>query len=860
MDGPTLTHPERLPVDEVLRDLGVDAAGLSTDEVQRRLQALGRNELPAAPTTPLPVRFARQLREPMALLLLGAAAVSALALGEVVDGIAIGAIVLLNAVIALVQEGRAAAALAALRTLEVPSARVRRDGHDVLVPAPELVPGDLVVLEAGDRVPADLRLVAADGLEVDESVLTGESLPVGKDAAGLARDDASLAEQPGMVFSGTFVSRGVGRGAVTATGPNTAIGAIARDIAQAPRPTPLQEDLADVGRRLGLVCIALAVVVLAITLARTGVGGDRLQEAFLSAIALAVAAVPEGLATVTAVGLAIGVRRMAERGAIIRRLPAVETLGSATVIATDKTGTLTENRMVLEEVSSGAGSFLPLEELDAESCELVERVAVLCNDAEPSPAVGDPTDVALLEAFGHERVAELRADWPRVAEIPFDAERKRQTSVHRAPEGGFEILCKGAPETVVPRCRGDEDWQRAVLARNGEAAGRGNRVLALARRRLPERPADPDEAAVDLEFVALTGLRDPVRPSAARSVAEVRAAGIVLLMATGDHPGTAAAIAEEVGLAEPPVHAVTGRDLRRSGFHDDPTDAAVYARVDPDQKLELVRRLQENDAVVGMTGDGVNDAPALRRADIGIALGKRGSDVAREAADMVITDDDLATVVVAVREGRGVYDNVRKVVDYLVTGNLGEVAVVLVALLAFPGLGVPLLPLQLLWINLITDGMPAIALGVDPPCQGLMSRPPRPRDQRLLGWERLRLLVVRGVLIAAGALGALVYSRYVLDAPWDRSRAVLFTTLVVAGLLYAFVVRRGTGALSNPWLLLAIAGSLAAQLVIVYLPAARPLFGTVPHTFVEWTVIAVAAALPSALLGLRARLAGTIGG
>ncbi len=844
MDG----HPERLPVDDVLRELGVDpAVGLSAEEAQRRLEREGRNELPAAPTTPLLIRTLRQLREPMALLLLVAAAVSAIALGEVVDGIAIAAIVLLNAVIALVQEGRAAAALAALRNLEVPTARVRRSGHDLLVSAPELVPGDVVVLEAGDRLPADLRLASSDGLEVDESMLTGESLPVSKDPDGLARDDASLAEQPGMVFSGTFVNRGVAHGVVTATGPRTAIGAIARDIAQAPRPTPLQVDLADVGRRLGLVCIALAVVVLTITLVRDGVSGERLQEAFLSAIALAVAAVPEGLATVTAVGLALGVRRMAERGAIIRRLPAVETLGSATVIATDKTGTLTENRMVLEEVSPGDGPFRELEELDASRRELVERVAVLCNDAELSPPVGDPTDLALLEAFGPARVTELRAAWPRITEIPFDSERKRMTTVNVAA-GGFEILVKGAPEAVLPRCAGEEAWRKAVLGRNEEAAGRGIRVLALARRRLAERPPDPDEVT-DLQLVALAGLRDPVRPAAARSVAEARAAGITLLMATGDHPGTAAAIAEEVGLAPPPVHAVTGRELRANGFAGDPTRTAVYARVDPDQKLELVSRLQADGHVVGMTGDGVNDAPALRRADIGIALGRRGSDVAREAADMVITDDDLATIVVAVREGRGVYDNVGKVVDYLVTGNLGEVVVVLVALLAFPDLGVPLLPLQLLWINLITDGMPAVALGVDPPRRGLMDHPPRPRDQRLLGWERLRLLLARGVLIAAGALAALLYSRYVMDAPWDRARAVLFTTLVIAGLLYAFVVRRGSGVLSNRWLLLAIAASFAAQLLISYLPPARELFATVPYTPAEWVVIAVAGAAPSLLLG-----------
>jgi Ca2+-transporting ATPase len=858
-EAPAVAHPERLTADEVVRALGSDpVTGLTSEEAARRLERVGRNQLPAPRGTPLVTRVANQLREPLSLLLLGAAAVSGIALREVVDALAIAAIVLLNAVIAIVEEGRAASALAALRSLEVPEARVRRDGRDRLLPAPELVPGDLVVLEAGDRVPADLRLLSGHGLEIDESLLTGESLPAAKEPGEQVDEGAALGERRNMAFSGTFVVRGTGRGVVVATGPHTTIGAIARDIAQGPRPTPLQLDLAQVTRRLGAVCIAIAGVVLGITLWRSGLSAEALEEAFLAAIALAVAAVPEGLATVTAVGLALGVRRMAERGAIIRRLPAVETLGSATVLATDKTGTLTENRMVLEGVAPPDGDFRPLEEVQGVLRELIERVAALCNDADLDPPVGDPTDIALLDALGRRRVDELRAARPRVAATPFDSERKRETTVHRGPDGSLELYVKGAQEVVLPSCataavlpkEDDRDWRERVLATGEEAARRGIRVLAFARRRLDEVPRDPDTAGVDLEFIALAGLRDPVRESAARSVAEVRSAGITLLMATGDHPGTAAAIAEEVGLASPPVRVVTGRELRSRGFGDDPTAIPVYARVDPDQKLELVRRLQDYDAVVGMTGDGVNDAPALRRADIGIALGRRGSDVAREAADMVITDDDLATIVLAVREGRGVYDNVRKVVDYLVTGNLAEVLVVLTGLLFIPELGVPLFPLQLLWINLITDGMPAVALGVDPPDRGLMRRPPRPRDQRLLGWERLRILLLRSLVITAASLAALLIARYVYDVEWDRARAVLFSTLVVAGLLYSFVVRRGTGLMSNRWLLLAVAGGFAAQLLIVYLPAAGVLFETVPHDLREWGLILACGAVPSLLLAM----------
>ncbi|MPZ89086.1 MAG: HAD-IC family P-type ATPase, partial [Nitriliruptorales bacterium] len=595
-------------------------------------------------------------------------------------------------------------------------------------------------------------------------------------------------------------------------------------------------------------------VVLAIILVRQGISTEGVEQAFLAAIALAVAAIPEGLATVTAVGLALGVRRMAERGAIVRRLPAVETLGSATVIATDKTGTLTENRMRWETFAPPGGDFAPLEALDGQRREVAERVAVLCNDGELEPPVGDPTDIALLAASGPERVDALRAAWPRAAVIPFDSERKRETTVHRGPDGILELQIKGAPENVLPRCAGTPRWREEILARNEAAAGRGTRVLALARRVLDTVPSDLDEAAVDLELVGLAGLRDPVRPAAAESVAEARSAGIVLLMATGDHPGTATAIAEEVGLAPAPVRARTGRELRSDGFAADPTQNAVYARVDPDQKLELVRLLQEGGHVVGMTGDGVNDAPALRRADIGIALGRRGSDVAREAADMVITDDDLATIVAAVREGRGIYDNVRKVVDYLVTGNLGEVLVVFIALLSLPALGIPLFPLQLLWINLITDGMPAVALGVDPNDPKLMRRPPRPRDQGLLGWERIRLLLARGFLIAAATLAALLVSRYGFEASWEEARAVMFTTLVAAGLLYAFAVRRGSGGpFSNRWLLLAVLGGFLAQLFIVYFPPAQELFATVPLDLRDWALALAAGAAPSILLWLTFR-------
>ena len=856
-----LERPDRRPASEVLEALGVDPdAGLDVEAARRRLEQAGRNELPAPRRPALAVRIARQLRDPMAMLLLAAAALSGIALGEVIDAAAIMTIVAANVAIALVEEGRAESALAALRALEMPDARVRRGGAVLMVPAAELVPGDLVPIEAGDRVPADLRLVWAHGLEVDEALLTGESLPAAKDPSRLSAEDATLGERPSMLYSGTFVARGMGLGVVVATGPRTVFGHIAQQVAAPRRLTPLQLDLAQVTRRLGTASVVIGAAVLGLTLARLGTGSEALHQAFLVAVALAVAAVPEGLATITAVALAIGVRRMAEHGAIIRRLPAVETLGSATVIAVDKTGTLTQNRMAFEAVAPPGAGFEPLDALAPHLREPVERIAALCSDATLDPPVGDPTELALIAPLSAHWVSELRAAWPRLAEVPFDATRKRMATVHQRPVGsGYELCVKGAPEAVLPRCasafaaggavtRIDDARQRG-LARQAElAAEQGMRVLALARRPLDTLPADPDAAAVDLELVAFVGLRDPVRPSARGSVAEARRAGITVLMATGDHPGTAQAVAEQVGLAASPASVVTGRQLSATGAGSDPMATSVYARVDPEQKLDLVRALQAGGHVVAMTGDGVNDAPALRQADIGVALGARGSDVAREAADMVITDDDLATIVAAVHEGRGIYHNISKVVSYLVAGNLAEVLVVITGLVFIPEFGVPLLPLQLLWINLLTDGFCAIALGLDPPDAALMAHPPRRRDARLLAWPQIRALAGPSVLIAATALAALLTARVLLDAPWAHARTVLFTSLVLARLGYAFVVRRGGRLLANHRLIAAVAAGLAAQVLIVNWPPAQQLFSTTTLDLSQWLLAAAAGIIPNLLL------------
>lgn len=854
--------------------------GLTAVDARARLVRHGPNALPTVPRPSLARRLARELREPMALLLVAAATISGLVLHERLDAIAIVAIVVVNALIALVQEGRAERAMQALEALEAPEATVVRDGRPRRIPASEVVPGDLVRVQAGDRVPADLVLDTTSGLEVDESVLTGESLPVPKRVGGSVDVDTPLGDRDGALFSGTLVTRGGGAGTVTATGVSTQLGAIAshlRDIRR--EPTPLQRHLAGLTRRLGLAAVVVASGTFGLLLLAER--GQSVDQAFLTAVALAVAAVPEGLAAVTTVALALGVGRMARRGAIVRRLPAVETLGATDVLVIDKTGTVTENRMRAAVLVTPAGDVHDVSAAPESIVARLRPVLVLCNDARLEPPVGEAMERALLELAGAAASDRLHRESPRLAAAPFTSERKRMGVVHLV-DARPTLLVKGAPEIVLARCRrtrpedalpggqgedvpGDggvvaltDEARRRLVAVAEARARRGERVLALASRTLRDVPRDEDAVErleEDLVLEGLVTLRDPPRASAAASVAAMRDAGVTLLMATGDHPATASAIATEVGLAT--AAARTGTDLRRDGMPPRPTDAPVYARVDPDQKLALVDRLQELGHTVAMTGDGVNDAPALRSADIGVALGASGSDVAREAADLVVTDDDLATIVAAVREGRGIYDNLRKVIDYLVAANLSEVMVVLAALALVPAIGVPLFPLQLLWINLLTDGLPALALGVDPTDPALMRQPPRPREHRLLDRAHLARLASRAVVLAAGGLGALLASHHLLGLPAAASRTVLFTTLVLAQTSYAFVVRRGSGRAGqrppNRWLVASAVVAVTLHVAIVLAPGPQAIFDTVALPPAAWLVTLLAGLGSPVVIGVALR-------
>ncbi len=830
-----------LDVDETIERLATSTdSGLAPEEADRRLIAHGPNTLPEPPRPTTWTRLLREFRSPMAVLLLVAAFVSGWLLSEVIDAFVIAAIVVLNATIGAVQEGKAANALESLRTLETESAVVKRGGGWHRVPSADIVVGDVVGLQAGDLVPADLRVIEEHGLETDESILTGESLPAAKTVASMESAGA-LGDRHNLAFSGTFVARGTATGVVIATGADTAIGQIAGALASQPSPTPLQRELGRLTRLLGAGAIVISIIVLGFFLATTP--GATPEEAFLVAVALAVAAVPEGLPTVVTVGLALGVRRMAVRGAIVRRLPAVETLGSATVLLTDKTGTLTENRLAVDLAVTASGS----EPTDAWLTERIRRALLSCNDASTPGVEHDAVDEALYEWAARDRTSSPVAE--PVALVPFDSDRRRMT-VEIDDDGDRTVISKGAPEEIVNRCSTLALADHASAPMNAPAiqaltrqvddwAASGVKVIAVAEGRLAPDSDLHDER--DLELLALVGLRDPLRATAPGAVAAARAAGIDVVMVTGDHPGTAGAIAAAAGIRSTPV--VVGTELaRRSG-----DDAAVYARVDPGQKLALVEAAQDRGAVVAVTGDGVNDAPALRKADIGVAMGRRGSDVAKAAADLVIVDDDLSTIVAAIREGRGVYDNVRRVVDYLVAGNLSEVMVVLAGL-ALAG-GAPLTAVQLLWINLLTDGLPALALGVEPVSAEVMQRKPRPRNQRLLDAPHIRSLTGRAAVLAGGPILAMMVAAGNGAGP-DLARTVLFSSLVVAHLLYASAV--GSGA-PNRWRTAAVATALALQAIVLFVPAVAPVFDLVTPDLGTTALILAAGAIPAGLLAVWLR-------
>jgi len=912
------TPAYRQPFEEVLAALGTDARrGLSADEARRRLERHGPNELTVDAPVPAWRKFLAQFQDVLVILLLVATAISAgLWLYErdsalPYEAIAISAVVLLNALMGYVQESRAESAVAALRQMAAAHARVLRDGEQKSVPAAEVVPGDILLLEEGDTIPADARLIHSTALQTAEASLTGESLPVSKDAAPIA-EETPLGDRGSMVFSGTAATYGRGRAVVVATGMQTEMGRIAGMLRDVPsETTPLQKELDRIGRTLGLAVVAIAVVMITTIIFLEDVSGaSGIFDVLILGVALAVAAVPEGLPAVVTAVLSIGVQRLARRKAIVRHLRAVETLGSANVIASDKTGTLTKNEMTVRVVATASGrvrlegtGYAPEGEVSREGGGAIEgglkvelertlAAADRANNAELREhngrwtVQGDPTEGALVVAARKAGLdaAALDARFQRVGEVPFSSERKLMSTVHRDEERQERLLVftKGAPDVLLGRCSQelageeprplDEARRAEILKVNEDLAGQALRTLGVAYHIVPADALAPDavdeRVERDLVFAGLVGMIDPPRDEARDAVARARTAGIRPIMITGDHPRTAAVIARDLGIAGD-GKAITGRELEAA--EEDALarlvqEVAVYARVNPEHKLRIVKALQQGGAVVAMTGDGVNDAPALKSADIGVAMGITGTDVSKEAADMVLADDNFATIVVAVEEGRAIFSNIRKFLRYLLSSNIGEVmtmffGVVLAGLIGLPaadgGVVLPLLATQLLWINLVTDGAPALALGVDPAEPGLMQRPPRPRGEGVITRRMWSGILFVGAVMAAGTL-------FVLDASLPGglvegsgdlryAQTMAFTTLMMFQLFNVLNARSDEtsafrGLFANHWLWAAVALSLALHVAVIYTPFLQQAFSTTRLDPGDWLRCA---AVASSVLWLR---------
>jgi len=894
-------------VEDVLSALQSDPRrGLSEAEARARLARHGRNELAAERPLPGWRRFLAQFQDTLVVLLLVATGISAGLWAFERDtelpyeAIAILAVVLLNAAMGYVQQSRAEAAVAALRRMTAAHAHVVRDGKRESVASTDVVPGDVIFVEEGDTIPADARLVRSAALQTAESALTGESLPVSKDTRPVAAD-AVVGDRHDMVFSGTTATSGRGRAVVVATGMRTEMGRIAGLLERtAEEATPLQKELDRVGKRLGAMVVAIAAVTITTIVVVENVSGSALFEVLILGVALAVAAVPEGLPAVVTAVLSLGVQRAARRNALVRHLSAVETLGSANVIASDKTGTLTRNEMTVRVVVTASGrvrfsgsGYRPEGEVLREgggaidgplAVELTRALsaadrannAVLQERGGQWVVHGDPTEGALIVAArkaGLESAA-LEARFARLAEVPFSSERKLMSTVHGDAERQERVLAvtKGAPDVLLARCTResvgedsralDAPRRDAILRANEELAGEALRTLAVAYRALPREAFDPEDVGEDIEadlvFLGLIGMIDPPRPEAVAAVARTRAAGIRPIMITGDHPVTASVIAKELGIADdgrtlsgPEIERMSDADLARAAG-----GVSVYARVTPEHKLRIVRALRQGGAVVAMTGDGVNDAPALKTADIGIAMGVTGTDVSKEAADMVLADDNFATIVAAVEEGRGIYANIRKFLRYLLASNVGEVMTMFFGVLFAETLGLsaqagvvvlPLLATQLLWINLVTDGAPALALGVDPIDPGVMSYPPRPPEERVITPTMWAGIVFVGAVSAAGTLLMVDVSLpggFVDGAGSLRfAQTMAFTTLVFFSLFTIFSARseeRSAFAFmfANGWLWGAIALALALQAAVVYTPFLQRAFSTVALAPRDWLLCA----------------------
>ena len=882
--------------DEVFEELNATKEGLTSDQVKKRLEEYGPNELEErGMRSPWSVLLG-QFTDTMVIILIVAAVISFF-LGETTDGIMILIIVVLNAILGFTQEYRAEKAIAALKKMSVPTVRVRRNGQIKEVEATSLVPGDIVLFEAGDRVPADCRVIESVNLRAEEAALTGESVPVDKTAKKLDEEKLPVGDQKNMVFMGTAITYGRGSAVVVETGMKTELGNIADMLQQVTdEKTPLQRRMDELGKWLAVAAFVLVAIVFAVGVWR----GGEINEMFLTAVGLAVAAVPEGLVAVVTIALALGAQRMVKRNALIRKLPAVETLGSITTICSDKTGTLTENRMTVT-VLDIAGSRLdlttkmektgatlkkdktPVVEPDRDLSLLVAGGA-LANDAtlqeneenDGYHTIGDPTEGALVVAAARLGMWKEKLDqlMPRVGEVPFTSERKRMSTVHEIdremkleddpykylldslPENKYIVFTKGAVDSLLNICDRvwtegqieeiNDEWQSRIEEANNNLAKEGMRVLGVAMNCIDEVPeTDQEQLENNLIFIGLTGMIDPPRPEVRDAVAECRTAGIRPVMITGDHPYTALHIARDLGIVQSEEGkddnelVITGKQLAEMSvdeLDDVVTDISAYARVSPEHKVKIVEALKNRGQIIAMTGDGVNDAPALKRSDIGVAMGITGTDVSKEASDMVLLDDNFATIVHAIEEGRTIYDNIRKFIKYTMSSNIGEIFVMLVAPLL--GLPIPLNAIQILWINLVTDGLPGLALGIEPTAPDTMNRPPHPPKESVLARGLGKYMLYVGPLMGVIALMPELLNNFTSveysGAVW---RTMVFSTLALAQMGNALAIRSDRltifqlGIFTNPALIGAVVLTFALQMAVIYLPFLQNIFDTTALTF-----------------------------
>jgi len=882
-------HPHQLSVEETVAEFKTSSQGLTSEEAERRLEQYGPNELVEKKRKTAFVMFLSQFADFLIMVLIVAAVISGI-IGEASDTIAIIVIVLLNAVLGFTQEYRAEKAMDALKKMAGANALALRDGEHQTIAESELVPGDLVLLETGKLVPADMRVLEAVRLKVEEAALTGESAPVDKHADAIREEALPLGDRRNILYKGTFITYGRGAGVVVATGMDTELGRIAAMIQGAGEgKTPLQKRLAAFGRRLAYAVLAICAIIFLAGLAR----GENVVQMFLVAVSLAVAAIPEALPAVVTISLALGARKMVKQNALVRKLPAVETLGSVTYICTDKTGTLTLNKMTVEEmwvdgrVVRAVDLKIPSETGKRGNGEtgtpfhLFLTSLALSTDARMDASgsiIGDPTEAALF-SIAHKHgfdKAHLESVFPRVAELPFDSERKLMTTWHKmndetekrrngetakmffplplpdSPIPRFVSFTKGAVEVLLDRtvsvCTTEGTTplhKEDLIAISDRMAADGLRVIGLAMRTWERVPEDlsPERGETELTLIGLIGMLDPPREEAKEAVSLCKAAGIIPVMITGDHPLTARAIALRVGILESddPLAIITGQELSKltlDEFEKRVEQIRVYARVAPEQKLTIVKALQDRGQFVAMTGDGVNDAPALMAADIGVAMGITGTDVAKEASSMILLDDNFATIVKAVKEGRRIYDNVRKFVKYLLSTNAGEIWTLFLA--PFIGLPMPLQPIHILWINLLTDGLPALALSLEPPEEGIMNRPPRRPKEGIFSHGLGVHAIWVGLLMASVTLGLQAWAIHGGDSHWQT---MVFTVLCLLQLGHVMAIRSEReslfrqGIFTNKTLFLSVAGMFLLQLATIYVPYLNPVFKTAPLTFGELLIV-----------------------